>query len=312
VGVDQWVKLCKMCQEHSNPHRPTAARQQPIKTMQALEKIGMDIIWSIAQEQAGSHLCIGDARLLHHWPKVIPLKDATAKSVAGALLSVILTWGPPAELSNLGPEFMVELNCKLLRQWGIKRQYAMAYHPQTNGQVEQFNRTLKAMIAKFVNGRQDNWDIYLLAFLYTYRTSPHKPTGHTPYEAMLGRAPPSKDRMATESIPMDNWVQELPVAQEEVRKFILANIENEQQDQVESTPHWSRMWEAGNQVMLRADCKGKGQSKKLSKKLTGPYTIIEVHSPQVAVLEEKVEQMKPFNAATNNTQLQFEQWALQS
>jgi len=43
--------------------------------------------------------------------------------------------------------------------------YAMAYHPQTNGQVEQFNRTLKTMIAKFMNGRQDNWDIYLPAFL---------------------------------------------------------------------------------------------------------------------------------------------------
>jgi len=87
----------------------------------------------------------------------------------------------------------------------------------------------------------------------------------------------------------------------------LANIKSEQQDQVESTPHQSRTWEAGNQVMLQADCKGKGQSKKLSKKWTGPYTIIEVHSPQVVVLEEpnsrnwltvNIEQIKPFNAAT--------------
>jgi len=36
--------------------------------------------------------------------------------------------------------------------------------------------------------------------------------GHTPYEAMLGRAPPSKDRVSTESIPMDEWVQEQCVA----------------------------------------------------------------------------------------------------
>jgi len=85
----------------------------------------------------------------------------TAKSVAGALLSVISMSGPPVELSNQGLEFVVEL----LKKWGIKRQYAMAYHPQTNGQVEQFNRMLKTMIAKFVNGRQDNWDVYLLAFL---------------------------------------------------------------------------------------------------------------------------------------------------
>jgi len=38
------------------------------------------------------------------WPEAIPLKDATTKSVAGALLSVILMWGPPVELlSNQGP-----------------------------------------------------------------------------------------------------------------------------------------------------------------------------------------------------------------
>jgi len=98
---------------------------------------------------------------------------------------------------------------------------------------------------------------------------------------MLGRAPPRKDGAATESIPMDEWVQELQVAQEEARKLILANIKSEQQDQVESTPHQSRTWEAGDQVMLWADHKGKGQSKKLSKKWTGPYTIIEVCSPQV-------------------------------
>jgi len=92
---------------------------------------------------------------------------------------------------------------------------------------------------------------------------------------MLGRAPLSEDGVATELIPMDEWVQELHVTQEEARKLILAHIESEHQDRVESMPHWSRTWEAGNQVMLLADCKGKGQSKKLSKKWMGPYTIIE-------------------------------------
>jgi len=75
--------------------------------------------------------------------------------------------------------------------------------------VEQFNRMLKTMITKFVNGRQDNLDVYLPDFLYTYRTSQHKSTGHTPYKAMLGRTPPSEDRVATELILMDEWVQEL-------------------------------------------------------------------------------------------------------
>jgi len=125
-----------------------------------------------------------------------------------------------------------------------------------------------------------------------------------------GLPPPSEDGEATELILMDEWVQELRIAQEEARKLILANIESEQQDRVESMPHWSRMWEAGNQVILRADRKGKGRSKKLSKKWMGPYTIIEAHSPQVMVLEEpnsrnqfmvNFERIKPFNPATLTT-----------
>jgi len=59
---------------------------------------------------------------------------------------------------------------------------------------------LKAMIAKFLNGRQDNWDVYLPAFLYTYRTSLDKSKGHTPDEAMLGRVPPSSTTVISSSM----------------------------------------------------------------------------------------------------------------
>jgi len=121
--VEQWVKLCKMCQEHSNPHEPTAARQQLIKTMQVLKKMGMDLIGPLPKSKQGHVYVLVMQDYFTKWPEAIPLKDATAKSVAGVLLSVISTWGPPAELiSDQGPEFMAELNCKLLRQWGIKRQ----------------------------------------------------------------------------------------------------------------------------------------------------------------------------------------------
>jgi len=147
-----------------DPQALKAARQQTVETTQALEKMGMDLIGPLPKSKQGHIYALVMQDYFTKWPKAIPLKDTTAKSVAGALLSVISTWGPPAELlSNQGPEFVAELNRKLSRQWGIKRQYATAYHPQTNGQVEWFNRMLKTMIAKFVNGRQDNWDVYLLA-----------------------------------------------------------------------------------------------------------------------------------------------------
>lgn len=167
--VDNWVKSCWTCQEHANPTGPTAATQQLIASSQPLEKMGMDLIGPLPKSSAGNTYALVMQDYFTKWPKAIPLWDATAKMVAGALLMVISTWGPPKELlSDQGPEFVAEVNCKLSRQQGIKWKYVMVYHPQMNGLVERFNRMLKSMIAKFVNGRQDNWDTYLPAFLYAY------------------------------------------------------------------------------------------------------------------------------------------------
>jgi len=90
--VEQWVKSCKTCQEHSDPHRPTAARQQPIKTMRALKKMGMDLIGPLPKSKQGHVYALVMQDYFTKWSKAIPLKDVTAKSVAGALLLVISTW----------------------------------------------------------------------------------------------------------------------------------------------------------------------------------------------------------------------------
>jgi len=60
--------------------------------------------------------------------------------------------------------------------------------------------------------------------------------GHTPYKAMLGRAPPSEDRAAIELIPMGEWVQALCIAQEEARKLILATLKESSRTEWSQSP----------------------------------------------------------------------------
>jgi len=104
--VEQWAKSCKMCQEHSNLHRPTAARQQLIKTTQMLEKMGMDLIGLLPESKQGHVYMLVMQDCFTKWPEAVLLKNMTTKSVAGALLSVISSWGL---LSIQGLEFLVEL-----------------------------------------------------------------------------------------------------------------------------------------------------------------------------------------------------------
>jgi len=60
--------------------------------------MGMDLIGPLPKSKQGHVYALVMQDYFTKWPEAIPLKDTTAKSVAGVLLSVISMWGPPAEL----------------------------------------------------------------------------------------------------------------------------------------------------------------------------------------------------------------------
>ena len=60
------------------------------------------------------------------------------------------------------------------------------YHPESDGMVERFNRTLPMMLAMFAGENRDDWDDLLPAVVMAYRSSVHESTGFSPYRLMFG------------------------------------------------------------------------------------------------------------------------------
>ena len=96
----------------------------------------------------------------------------------------------PAELlSDRGMTFLSHLMEDIYKLMGIHKVSTTAYHPQTDGLVERFNRTLTDMLAKTVDKSGRDWDRHLPHVLFAYRVSPQESTRESPFFLLYGRDP---------------------------------------------------------------------------------------------------------------------------
>ena len=78
--------------------------------------------------------------------------------------------------SDQGQEFenkVVQVLCLLCR---AHKTQTTPYHPEIDGLVERFNRTLPMMLAMFAGENRDDWDDLLPAVMMAYRSSVHDST----------------------------------------------------------------------------------------------------------------------------------------
>ena len=59
---------------------------------------------------------------------------------------------------------------QVLQAFGIHKTRTTAYHPQGDGMVERFNRSLLQLLRCYVD-MEDDWECYLPLVLYAYRTA---------------------------------------------------------------------------------------------------------------------------------------------
>ena len=131
------------------------------------------------------------------WVEAFPTKRETAQVVVKKLLEGIFPrFGLPQVIgSDNGPAFVAKVSQEVAKILGIDWKLHCAYRPQSSGQVERMNRTIKETLTKLVleTGAKD-WTMLLPFALFRARNTPFSKKPYlTPFEILFGTPPPIRD-----------------------------------------------------------------------------------------------------------------------
>ena len=178
---------CPQCAIVNSSGRINRPPQHPIPVQRIFQIVGVNVMDLPRTETGNKHVVVFQD-FLSKWPFVFPVPDQKAERIARLLVEeVVPVFGvPEALLSDRGTNLLSHLLQDVCRLMGIKKLNTTAYHPQCDGMVERFNRTLKTILRKHAATFGTQWDRYLPGVLWGYRNTPHESTGEKPSYLLFG------------------------------------------------------------------------------------------------------------------------------
>ena len=187
--VQKWCSTCAVHARRKNPTPKPKAKLCPVPVSAPLELVAMDILGPLPESAIGNSfvLVIGD--YFTKWLEVYPIPNQEAITVAKKIVNeFICRFSVPRQLhSNQGAQFeslVVAEVCKLLH---IDKARTTPYHPQSDGLIERFNRTLLQMLATCTDTHPFDWEDYIKRVCMAYNVIKHSSTHHSPFFLMFER-----------------------------------------------------------------------------------------------------------------------------
>lgn len=186
---------------------------------------------------------------------------------------VVLRHGPINKLIyDNGSVFTSGLFKSAMNKLGINICHTTPYHLQANGRFERWNGTLKAIIKKYSDQTQDDWDVYLDRAINIYNNYTHESTKYTPHGLLYGRALRSVfARENRKQIVFSDPHPERLLAREKAARNMreAAKVSKYYYDR----KHDISKLNGGDEIMIKNRSRLIGLSRKLAHQWVGPYLL---------------------------------------
>ena len=279
--ISHWCRACLTCASRNvgSPARPPLT---PIPVGGPFDRVGVDVL-QLPKTARGNKYAIVFVDYLTKWPEVFAAPDQTALTISKLFVEEIISrHGVPNQLlSDRGPAFLSRLLLSICECMGIKKVNTSAYHPQCDGLVERFNRTLTEMLSKSVPVGTKEWDDQLPYVLMVYRAALQASTNESPFFLLYGRDPklPSETLLSVptqrEVVKLDDYksmmIREMGAAWDLAQKAV-TKAQNRQKHHHDKKAK-NTNFKIGERVFVQTPAVQTGSLRKLSRPFKGPYRV---------------------------------------
>ena len=183
--VRAWARACIACQT-AKIHRHNRAPLNKFERATArFTHVHVDLVGPLPASKGCTHLLTVIDRFTR-WPEAIPLAQTDTAAIGRAFaLHWVARFGVPSDItSDRGAQFTSDMWKALAESLGAKIHHTTAYHPQSNGLVERFHRSLKAALRARLT--TPAWIDELAWVMLGLRTMPKEDLGTSVAEMVYG------------------------------------------------------------------------------------------------------------------------------
>ncbi|KAF8703952.1 hypothetical protein RHS03_06141, partial [Rhizoctonia solani] len=182
---------CKTCQRIQKPKYASIPLQPLELPSRPWQHISYNMIVDLPKDGNNNSILV----IVDSFTKYVILVECSKKLKALALADLFLqhVWKrysmPEKTVSDCGRVFNNKFLKALYQRLGIDPHFSSAYHPQSNGQTEQVNPTVKHFLQAYLGVNQKDWVKWLPMAEFAYNNAVHSSTGKSPFKALYGWEP---------------------------------------------------------------------------------------------------------------------------